>query len=69
MMEKDIVEHILDEETQEIVLSSEFLEKAIDETIEFDKKLQDPEFRKKMDAEKERMKNIDFSMFFKDDIE
>lgn len=29
--------------------------------------LEDPEFRKEIEREKERMRNMDFSKFFKDD--
>lgn len=51
---------------KEEVITSEFLLKKIDETIEFDKKMQDPEFVKAIEIDKERMRNIDFSQYFKD---
>lgn len=49
------------------IITSEFLLKKIDETIEFDKKMKDPEFLKEMEIERERMKNLDLSQFFKDE--
>ena len=51
----------------EDVITSEFLLKKINETIEFDKKMQDPEFVKAIEIGKERMRNLDFSQFFKDE--
>jgi len=51
----------------EDVITSEFLLKKINETIEFDKKMQDPEFVKAIEIDMERMRNLDFSQFFKDE--
>lgn len=51
------------------IITSEFLLKKIDETIEFDKKMEDPEFLKEIESAKERMRNIDFRQYFKNDEE
>lgn len=40
-------------------LTDEYVRKLIDETIEFDRKMQDPEFLRKMRIEEEKIKNID----------
>ena len=50
-----------------IMLTDEDYRRAIEQTIEFDEKLQDPEFVKQMEIEKERMRNLDLSQYFKDD--
>jgi len=40
-------------------LTDEYVRKLIDETIEFDRKMQDSEFLRKMRIEEEKIKNID----------
>lgn len=45
-------------------ITNEFIERIIDETIEFDKRLKNPDYLKHLELEKERIKNLDISMFF-----
>ena len=50
-----------------MMITDEFLRRMIDQTIEFDKKMEDPEFIKKMEIEMEKIRNVDLSQYFKDD--
>ena len=58
---------VTNEASNEDFLTNEFVRRIINETIEFDRKMRDPEFRKEIEIEKERMRNIDFSQYFKDE--
>lgn len=51
--------NIASEESKEDFFTNEYVRKIINETIEFDRKLQDPEFLKKIQIEEEKIKNID----------
>lgn len=51
--------NIASEESKEDFFTNEYVRKIINETIEFDRKLQDPEFLKKIQIEEEKINNID----------
>ena len=50
---------VADEEEKEDFLTDEFVRKIINETIEFDRKLNEPEFLRKIRIEEEKIRSID----------
>lgn len=48
-----------DEDKTEDYLTDDFVRRVIEETIEFDKKMQDPEFLRKIRIEEEKIRSID----------
>lgn len=51
------------EDRQEGYLTDEFVRRIINETIEFDRKIHDPEFLRKVRIEEEEIRNIDLEAF------
>lgn len=49
-----------------IMFTDEFWRRVIEKTIEFDKKIHDPEFLEKVRLEEEEIMNMDFDQYFKD---
>lgn len=45
-------------------IDEEYVNEIVNETIEFDKKMEDPTFVEKMKIEEEKMKNLDLRTMF-----